>query len=93
MLDSKYFEKPTFRIIEQKSKNILPADFETVKQLSFAEPLKTTNIMPFKPIPKNVNRGSYKCPVVLWITVFFLIFALFQAILLIFLFSECKKLS
>jgi hypothetical protein len=93
MSDSKYYEKPTFLIKEQKTKNILPADFETVKQLSFAEPLKTNNIMFFKPIPKHVNRGSYKCPVVLWITVFFLIFALFQAILTIFLFSECKILS
>ena len=93
MTERKYLNDAPILSDQRKNANLLPPDVVTVKQLSFASALKYKYVKLFKPIPKSINTfnyGSYKCPVVIWITVFFLIFAVFQALVSVFLFNECK---
>lgn len=78
---------------------LLPVNSEIFRQLSFAEPIKKENVRSVNskgliPVYKNKkmhhNFAHRKCPLLLCLTLSFIIFAIFQAILYSLMFSECK---
>ena len=92
----KIIQKLTVISSLNKENSLLPVDRETLRQLSFTEPIKKSNIKPINEEiilrPKNhkINSHGRFCAVSLWLTILMLIFLILQAILFAILFSQCK---
>jgi hypothetical protein len=87
----------TVKVISSPNKDnlLLPVDQKTLRQLSFAEPIKKSNILSPADeesilIPTKSKTNNRFCAVILWLTLLMLIFLIFQAALYAILFSECR---
>ena len=94
-MSHKIIQKVSVISSHNNENSLLSIDRKTLQQLSFTEPIKTSDLMQANGeiilMPKNskINNHCRFCVLSLWLTVLMLILLILQAILFAILLSQC----